>query len=187
ALLFLGGPGRTVDTLQHLVVAVAAPIGTGNLHQLEDLQLAGRRHVRPTAQVNEVALAIQADGFVGRDGGDDFRLVGLADTIEISHRIIAQPFFAGNRFVLAGEFSHLFLDGFQILRRKGTLIREVVIKAVVDDRPDGYLGLGKQRLDGVGQQVRGRVTYNVNAIGVLGGNDGQVAVLLDNVAGIDQA
>jgi len=40
-LLFLLGPRRAIDALQLLVVLVAAPIGAGHLHQLEDLELAG--------------------------------------------------------------------------------------------------------------------------------------------------
>jgi hypothetical protein len=58
-LVFLLGPGGAVDTLQHFVLAVAAPVGAGQLHQLEYLQLAGGRHVRAAAQVGEVAFAVQ--------------------------------------------------------------------------------------------------------------------------------
>jgi hypothetical protein len=52
-------PGRAVDALQLLVAMVAAPVGAGQLHQLEHLQLAGRRHVRATAEVDEGTLAIK--------------------------------------------------------------------------------------------------------------------------------
>ncbi|MFM7343634.1 MAG: TGS domain-containing protein, partial [Betaproteobacteria bacterium] len=38
-LVFLLRPGRAVDALEHLVAAVAAPVGAGHLHQLEDLEL----------------------------------------------------------------------------------------------------------------------------------------------------
>jgi hypothetical protein len=54
-------PCRAVDALQLFVLLVAAPVGAGDLHQLEDLELAGRRHVRAAAQVDEIALAIQRD------------------------------------------------------------------------------------------------------------------------------
>ncbi len=39
-LVFLLRPGRAVDALQHLVLRVAAPVGAGDLHQLEDFELA---------------------------------------------------------------------------------------------------------------------------------------------------
>ena len=39
--IFFLRPCRTVNTLQHLVLGIAAPISTGHLHQLEHLELAG--------------------------------------------------------------------------------------------------------------------------------------------------
>ena len=65
--LLLVGPGRAVDPLQHLVARIAAPVGAGDLHQLEGRELAGGRHVRPAAQVHPVALAVEADRLAGRN------------------------------------------------------------------------------------------------------------------------
>ena len=76
-LVFLLGPGGAVDALQHLVLGVAAPVGAGQLHQLEHFQLAGRRHVRAAAQVGEAAFGVQRHVFAGRNRGDDFGLVVL--------------------------------------------------------------------------------------------------------------
>src|SRR3546814_18242848 len=61
ALLFFAGPGCSVNALKHFVVAVATPISASDFHQLEDLELAGGRHMRATAQVDEVAFGVQAD------------------------------------------------------------------------------------------------------------------------------
>ena len=58
--VFLVRPGGAVDALQHLVLRIAAPVGAGDLHQLEDLELAGRRHVRAAAQIDEVGLRSRA-------------------------------------------------------------------------------------------------------------------------------
>ena len=77
--ILLAGPGRPIDPLQHLVAAVAPPVGPRHLGELEHLQAAGRRHVRPAAQVDEAALAIQGDLLGGRYRGNDFGLVALAD------------------------------------------------------------------------------------------------------------
>src|SRR5581483_12424753 len=56
----LVGPRGAVDALELLVVAVAAPIGARHLHQLEGVaELAGRRQVRPGAEIDELALAIE--------------------------------------------------------------------------------------------------------------------------------
>ena len=77
--IFLLGPGRAVDPLQHLVLGVAAPVRAGELGQLEHAQLAGRRHVRAAAEVGELAFRVERNVLVRRDRGDDLRLVVLAD------------------------------------------------------------------------------------------------------------
>ncbi|CAM5197645.1 hypothetical protein CDEN61S_00385 [Castellaniella denitrificans] len=186
-LVFLAGPGGAVDALQHFIVAVAAPVGPGDLHQLEHSQAAGGRHVRAAAQVDEVALAVQADLFVGGDRGDDLGLVGLADAAEELHGLVPVPFLARHGFVAARQFGHLLFDGFQVFRREGPLVREIVVETVVDDRADGDLGVGKQGLDRVGQQVRRGVPDQVQAFGVLVGDDAQGRIPVDHVAGIHQA
>ena len=77
------------------------------------------------------------------------------------------------------------LDGGEVLGREGTRIGEVVVEAVLDHRADGDLCLGEQRLDGVGQQVGGRVADDLQAGVVLGRDDGERFVGLDAVAGVD--
>jgi hypothetical protein len=67
------------------------------------------------------------------------------------------------------------LDGSQVLGRERALVGEVVVEAVLDDRADGDLGLGKQLLHRIGQQVRRAVADDLQAVGVLVGDDGQRA------------
>lgn len=171
---------------KHLVVGVAAPVGAGHLHQLEDLELARGRHVRATAQVDEIAFAVQADFLIFRNRGDDLRLVLLAHGLEQLDGVVAPPDFARDLFVLFGQFGHPFLDGDEVFRRKGTLVGEVVVEPVFDDRADRDLGLRVQLLDGIGQQVRRRVADHVEAVRILVRDDGQVNVLLDPEARVDQ-
>jgi hypothetical protein len=60
--LFLLGEGRAVDARQHRIVAVAAPIGAGHLHQLEGVaDLADRGHMRAAAEVEPVALVVDLE------------------------------------------------------------------------------------------------------------------------------
>ena len=83
-------PRRAVDALEHLVARIAAPVGAGDLHELEHLELARGRHVRPAAEVDEVAFAIERDGLVARDRGDDLGLVVLAHALEELDRVVAR-------------------------------------------------------------------------------------------------
>src|SRR5688572_28581187 len=80
--LLLARPSGAVDALQLGVIRVVAPVGAGLVHQLEGLpEPARRRQMRPDAQIDETALAIQADLRVGRDLADVFGAVALADAL----------------------------------------------------------------------------------------------------------
>jgi len=184
--IFLAGPGRAIHALQHLVLTVTTPIGASDLHKFEVLELAGAGHMGATAQVFEVAFAVEAHVLARRDGADDLCLVVLTQPLEIGHSFIARQHAAYHRLVFGGQLTHALFDGHQVFGREGTAVRKVVIKAVVDHRTDGDLRLWKQLLDGVGQQVGGGVANHLQPFGVLGGDDGQPGVLLDAVAGVHQ-
>ena len=58
---------------------IAAPIGAGDLHQLEGVaDLAGRGHVRAAAEIEPVALLVDLDLLVCRNGVDQLDLEQLA-------------------------------------------------------------------------------------------------------------
>ena len=81
---------------------------------------------------------------------------------------------------------HALFDGLQVFRRERPLIGEVVIEAVLDHRADGHLGIGKQFLDGIGQQVGSGMTNQFQAVRVLLGHDRQLAVGIHDKTGIHQ-
>src|SRR5262245_37401644 len=83
-------PGSAVDPLQHLVARIPAPVGAGELGELECLELAGRWDMRATAQIHPVALPVEADLLLVRYAGNDLRLVDLALVAEEPHRFIAR-------------------------------------------------------------------------------------------------
>lgn len=68
------------------------------------------------------------------------------------------------------DLEHPLLDPGQVLgvERLGDL--EVVVEPVLDRRSDAQFRLRKQVLDGLGQDVRGRMPQNGQALGVLGTN-----------------
>jgi hypothetical protein len=185
--LVLGRPRRAVDALQHLVLRVAAPVRAGNLHQLEVPELARARHVRTAAQVLERAFAVERDVLAGGNRADDLGLVGLAHRVEMRDRLVARQDPARHRLVLLREIGHLRLDRRQVLGRERALVGEVVIEAVLDDRPDRHLGVGEQLLHRIREQVRGRVSDQLEPIGILVGDDRELLVVLDAKAGVDDA
>ena len=89
--LLLGGEGRAVHAREHGVLLVAAPVGAGEAGELEGAvaELVGARQMRPAAEVDEVALAVDADGrdlaALGRGGGDQ-----VLDELDLERLVEAQ-------------------------------------------------------------------------------------------------
>jgi hypothetical protein len=184
--VFLAGPGRAVDALQHLVLAVPTPVGACHFHEFEVLEFAGAGHVGAPAQVFKIAFAVQADFLIGRDAGNDFGLVMLAQASEIGHRLVTRQHPAHHRLILVGQLAHAFFNGHQVFGRERTAVGEIVIKTVVDHGTDGDLRFRKQVLDRIGQQVRCGMPNQLQTFRVLGGHDGQVGVARHAETGVHQ-
>ena len=185
-LILLLCPGRAVDALQHFVLAVAAPVGTGHLHELEDLELARARHVRTAAQVREVTLAIERNDFARGNFADDFSLVVFADALKVINGFVARQRVALKRDVLLHEFLHARFDLFEIFGRKSAFELEVVVEAVFDGRSDRHLGRRIQLFNGLSHQVRSRVADQLESFGVLCRNDGNLGIRFNDVRQIDE-
>ena len=102
--LFLVEERGAVDAGELLAVAVATPVRAGDAQQLECLDLPGARHVRPAAEVEEIALPIGGDGFLAGQ-------LQLVDDLVLEPLVLAVQQFLGlaGRDVVAAEG--------QILRR----------------------------------------------------------------------
>ena len=168
--------GRRVDAREHPVLFVAAPVGPGHGKQLERLDAAGVRDVRPTAKVDEIAVAVQGNGAVVQPF-HKLDLVGFAHVGEKFHGVGL-----GNIHPLKGnggidDTPHFRFNGFKILGSKGLFYIEVIIEAVFDGGTDGHLGGGKKLLDGRGHDVGGGVAQKGQAFGRIGGHGSQLGSL----------
>ena len=184
--LLLVRPGGAVDPLQHLVARIATPVSPRHLGELEGLELARRRHVRSAAQVDPVALPVEADLFLAGNSSDDLRLVELAQALEVLHGLIARHDAPRDLLVGSRELGHLRFDGGEILRREGPLVGKVVIEPILDDRSDGHLGVGKELLDRLRQEMGRRVANDVEALGIPVGHDRERGIVGNHVGSVDQ-
>src|SRR5438093_82261 len=91
--LLLREPGGAVDPLEHRVPLVTAPVGAGGREELEVLHVTRRRHVRPAAEVDEVALLVERHARRG-DALEDLDLEGLAALAEEANRLVARHLLA---------------------------------------------------------------------------------------------
>src|SRR5215471_1204678 len=155
--LVLAEPGRPVDALEHRVLLVAAPVGSGRREKLEVLDLTRGADVRPAAEVDEVALLVEGDG--GRvDAADDLHLERLALLLEEADGFLASELRALEGGVGLGQLAHPRFDPLEVLRREGLGLGEVVVEAVLDGRTDGDLDLGEELLHGLRHEMRRGVT-----------------------------
>ena len=140
--------------------------------------------MRAAAKVEPVALLVDLDLLVFRDGVDQLDLEQLALVAEYLLRLIARPRFLGEGFVAGDDLAHLLLDGGEIVRRERLVAEEIVVKAVFDDRPDGDLGAGPQGLNRFGEHVRGIVADQFQRARIVAGQELDLGVVLDRVGKI---
>ncbi len=178
--LFVVAPGCAVDALEHLVIRIAAPIGTRQLQQLEALaDMAGRRQMRSATQIHPVALAIDRDRFGGRKVVNKLGFVFFADIREMADRVVPVPFFTDEGVVAFDDFHHLRFDLFQVVRRERLVAGEIVIESVFDRRPDCHLGAGIKCLHGLGHDMRCVVADQIQRVVGFPGDDFNGAVDVD--------
>ena len=113
--------------------------------------------MRAAAEVEPVALLVDRDLLVRRDGLHQFDLKGFAVLFEEGHGLVARPFLAHDGFVGGDDLAHFFFDRGEILGRKRLLAIKIVIKTVLDHRADGDLRARIERLHGVGEHMGGVV------------------------------
>ncbi len=171
--LLLGRPRRAVDALEHRPLLVAAPVRAGRAEQLERPDLAGARDVRAATQVDERALPVEGRrwhrGAVALGGGqqvvDDLDLERLV-VLDLERAGVGRRQLAQLERVVGGDaLAHPRLDRREVVggQRPGQL--EVVVEAVVDDRPDPELRAGEQVQHRLGQDVRGGVAHRPELAG----------------------
>ena len=108
--VLLRRPGGAVNALQHFVVGIAAPIGAGDLGQLEGADAPSGGQMGPAAKIDEIALAVEGDVFIAGNAGNDLGLVVLAGLLEEFDSLLARPHLAGNFLVAFDDFGHARLD-----------------------------------------------------------------------------
>ena len=161
---------------------IAAPIGAGDFHQLERItDLAGRGHVRTTAQVEPVALLIDLDLLILRDSVNQLDLEQLAFVAKYLFGLIARQDFLGERFVARNDLAHFLFDGGKVFRRERLVAEEIVIEAVLDHWPDGDLGARPQSLHRFGEYVRGVVANEFERAGIVAGEKLDFGVVRDRI------
>ena len=159
---------RAVDALELRVFLVALVVRAGDAGELERADVAGAHHVRPGAEVNEVAVLeignLFAFGNVLQIADLELaRITGpLAQPAEpaalrVFHRLLACDNHLLEDVVRLDLFLHLLFDLREVFRRDAMLQLHVVVKPVLHRRPGGKLRVRPQPQNGRGHHVGGRM------------------------------
>ena len=103
--------------------------------------------MRADAEIDEIALPVEADLLTFRDFADIFGLVRLADAVEEGDRGVAVPDLPRDLLVPPHDLAHARLDPLEILGGERLGAGEIVVEPGFGRRPEGDLGIGIQFLD----------------------------------------
>ena len=174
------GERDAVDTREHLVLLVAAPVGSGHGGQLDGLDVARVGNMRAAAEVRERTVRIEGDGAV-LEVRDELDLVLVALFGEGLEGFGLGNLAADELLLVAGELLHLLFDSREIGFGDGRRGIDVVVESVLDGGADAELDARVEVLEGLGQQVRRRVPEGVLALVVV------PLVEFDRSVGFDRA
>ena len=139
---FLGRKGRAVDALELFVLFIAAVVGTGDGEELEGFDLLGVADVRTGAEVDEIAVLVEADLLAFGDILEAPEFVAfLAEFLDFLNGFLAGAFDAGELLVLLDDLFHLGLDGFEVGGVELLVEIDIVVEALICGRADVQLGL----------------------------------------------
>ena len=140
--------------------------------------------MRAAAQIEPVALLVDLELLVCRNGVDQLDLEAFAAVAKHVLGVLARPHFLGERLVARDDLAHLFLDCGEILRRERLVAEEIVIEAVLDHRPDGDLGAGPQCLHRLGEHMGGIVADQLERARIVAGEELDLGIVVDRIGQI---
>ena len=109
----------------------------------------------------------------------------LTHALEMRHRFVARQHAARHWLVFGRQRGHAFFNRCEVLQSEGPFVGKVVEKTVLYHRADGDLRVWKQFFYRIGQQVSGGMADNFEAVCILGRNNGQGAVSVHLITGVD--
>ncbi len=128
-----------IDPLQHRVPLVPAPVGAGNVEQLEGTDMACRWQMGAPTKIHEITLRICGDRLMIGKSLNQLNLVLLTTRCEEIDGLLLGELPPCNGEVAVNDLRCTSFDLFQIFRREGTLEGEVIVKTIVQRRTDRQL------------------------------------------------
>ena len=171
---------RTVNSGEHFVLLVTAPVSTGERREFETFDFARGRKVRTRAKVGEIALRIESDFFSFGYIGKQFHFVGL---LHLPDKLFG--FLTGNGLLDNGHIGfdyalHFRFDFLEIRLSDRGLEIEIVIETVFNGGSYGELNGRINVLDRLSENMRTSVTVSGSALFVGESEHFESAILVDD-------
>ncbi len=180
--LILVPEGYTIDTSEHLIIAVRSPVGTRGRGELEGLQRLGVTDVRAGAHVNVVALLEEADLRVLRQVVNMFEFILLMALRHEFFCVLTGQDEGLEGKVLLADLLHLILNFHEVLVGDLHVAEvDVIVKALVRGRSEAEVGLRPEVGHRLCHDMGGGVAENMELL--LLRADGYVAVAVDDFHG----
>lgn len=178
-ILFLRESG-SVNSLEHLIVRVAAPISAGAGGQLESLDARGVGDMRSRAELVKLALTEERDLLaLARVLLDKLDLIYLALLLHQFDSLFGVKLISFERQSLLDYLLHLRLDFPENLGGERHIDVEIVIEAVVNGGAYRKLRLGIEALDRLSENVGGGVSERTLSVVIVKGEYFELAVLVN--------
>ena len=176
-----------VNALQLRILLIAQPVSAGQAEHLECLHPARRGHMRPAAEIDEVAVAIKRDHLAGLgEALDEVRLHEVVALSKGPQSLLARLILANELLVARHHFGHLRLDRFEVIGRERSRAIEVVKESRVRRRAVTQLGLRKKLQHRSRHHMRRRMPHHLERLGIVLPQQLQLNVFLDRRMQIDQ-
>ena len=170
---------RAIDTLQLRLIGIATPVCHRGRDQLVGLDILRAHQMRAGTQIHEAALVIERNLRVLRQILDQFHLVRLSlffhkfDCFRSGQGKPLDP------VAFLDDLLHLRFQLIQILPGKRSRIK-VIVKSVLDGRPDRHLGLREKPFYRLRQNMRCGMPKHFKPLRIAGCQDIQAAVFVDH-------
>ena len=154
--IFLFPKSGSVNSLQHLTMLIAPPVGSRGVEQLEIPEVGGVGDVRPPAQIDEWSVSVSRDDFLVGKFAEALELEWIVR--ETLPRFWLGNLFSHERILLGDDLLHLRLEFLEIVGSKRLIDLEVVIESVFDRRTESDFGVWTQAPHGGREDVRAGMT-----------------------------
>ena len=161
-----------VKALQLVPFLIAFPVSTGDRHQLKSSDRFWAGDVRTAAEVEELPLLIERNGFVvAKSHFDMFDFEFLVHVLADLERLVTRLNDPFERFIQRDEFFHFRFDGRKVVFGQRLLHHKVVIESRIGGRTERELDPFFDSHHRASHDVCAAVPHGAECIGAFFGDD----------------